>query len=159
MSSFKTRVVQALRAALASELAAVERMANLARDEATSSETKSEGKYDTRATEASYLARGQAERILELRSLSSWYELSDRSLPIEGAVVQVGALVTLLGEREEWVFVAPVGGGRVQVEERAVRVISLSSPLGQALVELEPGEAAEVETPRGLVELEVISVE
>jgi transcription elongation GreA/GreB family factor len=44
------------------------------------------------------------------------------------------------------------------VEERRVRVISLSSPLGQALVELEEGESAEVETPRGLVEVEVISV-
>lgn len=159
MLELKAKAVKALLAKVAQELEGVERMATMARDEATSSETKSEGKYDTRATEASYLARGQANRILELRSLKNWYELQDRSLPLAKAVVQVGALVGLLAEGEEWVFIAPVGGGRVQVGARVVRAISLLSPLGQALLEHVPGESAEVDTPRGLVELEVLSVD
>lgn len=157
MRELKVQAVKALQAKVSAELEGVERMATLARDEATSSETKSEGKYDTRATEASYLARGQAERILELRSLKSWYEMRDRALPVARPVVQLGALVGLLAEaeEEEWVFIAPVGGARVRVGERIVRAISFSSPLGQALRELEPGEAAAVDTPKGLVELEV----
>jgi transcription elongation GreA/GreB family factor len=158
MLRFKADVVQALRAALAADLEGVERMASLARDEATSSETKAEGKYDTRATEAAYLARGQGARILELRSLNTWYEFNDRALPVDESTVRLGALVELQADKREWVFIAPVGGGSVQVEERLVRAISFSSPLGQALVELEEGESAEVETPRGLVEVEVISV-
>ena len=47
-----------LNAVLAHELEAVERISSVTREEVTSDETRSEGKYDTRATEASYLARG-----------------------------------------------------------------------------------------------------
>ena len=63
----KVAAIEAFRASLSTELDAVERVAAMARDEASSAETKQEGKYDTRATEASYLARGQAERIVALR--------------------------------------------------------------------------------------------
>ena len=158
MSPSKKAVVEALTRALEDELAGVERMAQLARDEATSSETKSEGKYDTRATEASYLARGQAERIVALRSQIAWYEAADRSRPVHGDAVTLGALIEIQTKGTEWVFLAPVGGGRVVVDGQTVRAISLSSPLGQALVELEVGEEAEFETPRGLVEIEVLSL-
>ena len=62
--------IDALLKTVSAELAALESIASEARDEATSSETKAEGKYDTRATEASYLARGQAWRIVELKRLT-----------------------------------------------------------------------------------------
>ncbi len=55
----KNTVVEAFRTVLTEELSAVERVAAMARDEVSSEETKQEGKYDTRATEASYLARGR----------------------------------------------------------------------------------------------------
>ena len=158
MTPSKAAVVQALRQALTEELAGVERMAQLARDEATSSETKSEGKYDTRATEASYLARGQAERIIALRKLLSWYDFSDRSVPVEPLVVKLGALVVVQAQTRESLFLAPVGGGCVDVNGSIIRVISLSSPLGQALLELEEGDGAEVDTPRGIVDIEVLSI-
>jgi transcription elongation GreA/GreB family factor len=55
-------------------------------------------------------------------------------------------------------FLAPVGGAKVRVSEQDVRVISLSSPLGQALLELEEGEGAEFDTPRGVVDVSVLTI-
>ena len=68
----KDRIVAALLEQVQAELDGMEAVAEAARDEATSSETKAEGKYDTRATEASYLARGQAWRIVSLRKQVAW---------------------------------------------------------------------------------------
>jgi len=157
MSLSKPDVVEALHKALQDELQAVESVAAMARDEATNSETKAEGKYDTRATEASYLARGQAIRVAELRRLQAWYERLDSEGPAPDRV-RLGALVEIEGERSEYFFLAPSGGGGVEVGGHRVRVISLSSPLGSALVDLESGDAFEVDTPRGLVDYEVLRV-
>ncbi|MCB9779245.1 MAG: GreA/GreB family elongation factor [Alphaproteobacteria bacterium] len=151
----KAAVVAALRAALAEELAGVEAMAALARDEASSDETRQEGKYDTRATEASYLARGQAWRIAELRQLSAWFEVLQPA-PVEA--VGLGALVALDGPRAQLVFVAPVGGLSAIVGGQRVQVISLTSPLGVAGEGLEEGDAFEVESPAGRQEWEIVGV-
>jgi transcription elongation GreA/GreB family factor len=157
MSLNKSVVVEALYRALCGELQAVESVAAMARDEATNSETKAEGKYDTRATEASYLARGQAVRIAQLKRLQAWYARLDAEGPPPDRV-RLGALVEIEGERSEYVFLAPSGGGGVEIEGQRIRVISLSSPMGKALVDLESGDALEVDTPRGLVDYEVLRV-
>ncbi len=151
----KIEVVAALRAVLLEELAAVERIAAAARDETTSAETRQEGKYDTRATEASYLARGQAWRVAELRRLAAWFEVQSGD-PRD--VVGVGALVALAGARQELVFVAPVGGLSATVGGRKVRVISPGSPLGKALTGLEADDGFELQTPRGRVDYEVLAI-
>jgi transcription elongation GreA/GreB family factor len=149
-------VIQALCAALASELAAIESVAADARSEATGAESKQEGKYDTRATEASYLARGQAFRVVELRQLVAWFDHMD--LEVAPLAVGVGALVQLGGDKDEWVFLAPVGGASAAVDGTTVRVISPSSPLGAALLGLEENDTVEVETPRGPLEVDVVTV-
>lgn len=136
----------------------MESIAGSTRDEATSSETKSEGKYDTRATEASYLARGQAWRIIELRRLMAWLEMRVGEQEMAEPVVQVGALVEITGTRQELVFLAPIGGTKVQVDDQTVQVISPSSPLGEAMAELEVGDAFEFESPRGRLAYEVTAI-
>jgi len=152
----KALAVAALRNTIAGELATLEAVAAMARDEIGSDETKQEGKYDTRSTEASYLARGQAWRIDELRRLLAWFEVFE---PRPLQQVQVGALVALDGPRGDLVFVAPIGGAHAVVDGRAVRAISPSSPLGAAMADLEAGDAFEVATPVGLVSWEVTSVD
>ncbi|MCK6503192.1 GreA/GreB family elongation factor [Myxococcota bacterium] len=151
----KDAVVAALRAALEAELAAVEAVAAMARDEVGSDQSKAEGKYDTRATEASYLARGQAWRIDELQRLRAWFEVL---APTPRMVAEVGALVELVGPRRDLVFLAPVGGASAEVGGRTVRVISPSSPLGQALAELEAGDGFEVDSPAGEVSWEIAAI-
>lgn len=154
----KSEVIAALRRTLGEELAAMERVAAMSRDEAGSDETKSEGQYDTRATEASYLARGLAFRIVELRRLLGWFELFDPTKPLSPPSARIGALVALEDAGDELHFLAPMGGGRVQAGGQRVNVISPSSPLGAALIGLEAGDVVEVETPRGLMEREILGV-
>lgn len=161
MPPSKPAVVDALRQALARELAGVEAAAALARDEVSSAETRQEGRYDTRATEASYLARGQAERIAELRTLSAWFQVFDPARPLPDPVVQVGALVQLedLGTAaRRWLFLAPRGGVSVELGGVVVRTISPTSPLGVAMKELREGDAFEVDSPRGIVGYEVVGL-
>lgn len=52
---------------LKKELIEVETAAHSSRDLATADDLKSEGKYDTRAIEASYLAGAQAKRVEEIK--------------------------------------------------------------------------------------------
>ncbi len=158
MALEKSQVVEALQKVLREALEAVERMAAMARDETTSGETRAEGKYDTRATEASYLARGQAWRIAELRKLSSWFETLAVDQPFDPLTVRSGALVELLGDHPEFVFMAPIGGTKAVVDGLTVRVISPASPMGSAMTDLEPGDAFEVETPRGMLSFEILSI-
>jgi len=156
MSPDKSHVIAAILAELTESLLAVERTAAMARDETTSGETRAEGKYDTRATEASYLALGQAGRIADLREQVAWFAQVGEGVPTDR--VGPGALVRLEGDQQETVYLAPVGGTRVEVDGMLVRVISLASPLGQAMAGLEAGDGFEVETPRGKLNLEVVSV-
>lgn len=152
----KAEILAALRARLGEELAALERVAAMSRDEATSEQTRAEGKYDTRATEASYLAHGLSLRIAELRQISAWFALGDAEAARTSA--SVGALVSLEGSATELLFLAPVGGGRVSAAGYTVTVISPASPLGRALAGLEAGDAVEVDTPRGTQVREILGV-
>jgi transcription elongation GreA/GreB family factor len=154
----KDAVVAALLTQVTDELTGVEAMAEATRDEATSAETKSEGKYDTRATEASYLARGQAWRIIELRKFATWLSAEVATRTLAEPVVQVGALVQVIGARSEVLYIAPVGGGKATIGDITVRTISPSSPLGEAMVELEVGDGFEVDSPRGLLAFEVSAI-
>lgn len=156
----KAAVLAALRDAVRAQCDAAERVAAMARDEASSDETRSEGKYDTRATEASFLARGQAERVEALRAARSWLALQADAPDAAMARVGVGALVELtLRGRTELVYVAPMAAAPVEVDGRQVRVIVAASPLGQALDDAAAGDDIEVDGPQGIVEGTVRSVQ
>lgn len=152
----------ALLAALVAELRdARERMLSAQKTSAqgvTHADAKSEGDKDMRATEASYVARGQAMRVealdAEIAKVAGMYP---RELP-EGAKVGLGALVTLEEEAgERLVLVAPGGGGTVlTLGDTRIHVVTPSSPLGRALVGMEAGDVVQV--PRGGAEDEVTVV-
>jgi transcription elongation GreA/GreB family factor len=150
-------VIEALRQAVARDLGAAARMVSDARDEATGSESRAESQYDTRATEASYLAAGQGRRMLALEALADWLAMLDPAVTFEG--VATGALVELQrGGATEWVLLAPEGGHSVEVDGVAVNLVSVRSPAGAALAGLAPGDEDEVETPLGPVALAVVNV-
>ncbi len=141
----KALAIDALKKACRQELAAIEQASAAARDETTNAETKQEGKYDTRAIEASYLARGQAVRVGALRQLTSWFEQLQARPCTE---IQVGALFQLEGSAD-WLFMAPVGGSGAELSGQRIKVISPASPLGKALSELESGDQATLSSPQG----------
>lgn len=155
----KPRVVAALLRVAQSRLATTEQAQAIAQNEATSDQNRAESKYDTRATEAAYLARGQATRVSELRLLVSWYQGLNANLPHQE--VGLGALVAL-GSNDsdaiDFLFVAPVGGGQTEVDGHRIRSVSLSSPLGAAIAHLEQGDEVTVKTPGGNRSREILSV-
>jgi len=146
--------IDALRTELRRQLDAAVAAVRSASDEATGDQSKAEGKYDTRSTEASYLARGQAARVGALRSVVGWIE----TLGARGSeVVGVGSLVELEDERgSRHFFMAPGGGGtRVQVEGGRLVVVSPTAPLGAALMGLREGDSLSLPTGH---EAEIVAV-
>ena len=129
---------------------------------ATHEESRAENDKDTRALEATYLARGLAERVDALReAVTRIKNLSDA--PIEGdGPVSVPALVTLEDEDGELVryLLCPVGGGtELSIAGDVVKVITPSAPVGQALKGQHVGDDVIVKTPKGKRELVVDAVE
>jgi len=160
----KARLLDALRARVAADLAALERRQRDAQAGSTHEESRAEHAKDTRATEQSYLARGLAQRVEDLaRTAAALEALQPRSFS-PGEPISVGALVELEIDgdagraRQLWWIVAGAGGIEVEQEGVVVRTVTPASPLGRELVGMRSGDEAEVRTPRGTKQLEVIQV-
>ncbi len=128
----------------------------------THEDVKPEGDKDTRATEASYLARGQAKRVAELSADTEKVRaMALRSFSSADAVT-ISALVDLAdddGKSLGPLFLAPAGGGmHLEVGDAAVRVITPQSPLGRALIGARLGDFVEVARAGRTEELEVLAV-
>ena len=139
----KTQIIEKIVASLEADLAKTTAAALESAESATHEESKSEGKYDTRGLETSYLATGQAQHALELReALAATRSFTppefDSSSPIAlGAVVQ-----TLSSRGRELFFLAPARGG-IDIEAddgQTLTVISPKSPIGQELIGSKVGD-------------------
>ncbi len=129
-------------------------------DGATHEENKPENDKDTRALEQSYLARGQAQRVVELQSALNQLkalELSDFSGNRPAAL---GALVAVEGMHDTaYYFLAPAGGGlRLRLPEAEVRVVTPQSPVGRALIGKRPGDDVDLRTPQGVSECTIATI-
>lgn len=157
----KIAVLRAVRAAVDADLAAALASQRAAHEGATHEESKPENDKDTRGLEASYLARGLAKRVGELKATSAaLLSLPTRALR-DGDAIGLGALVATEDEAGARTFslVAPQGGGVVvDVDGARVQVVTPQSPFGRALVGKVRGDDVEVRTPRGAVALVVVAV-
>jgi transcription elongation GreA/GreB family factor len=161
----KRAIVEAAIAALEAELAALTRSAKETQAGATHEEARPESDKDTRATEASYLARGQAMRVedtAEALTKLRFFPLSsyDESTPIgASATVRLRVYEPDGSEREGWYFLVPVAGGhRLQLAGTAVQLLNTASPLGRALLERYEGESFELRLAGKLKEVEIALV-
>lgn len=130
------------------ELQTMTRIARDAAEGVSHEENRSEGSKDMRSTEASYIARGQAERALDLeRSLTRLRSFALRGFA-ETDSIESGALVQVEHQHQSsWYFVLPVAGGRrIESDGGLVQTITPTSPLGSALLGLGVGDEAEVPT-------------
>lgn len=157
----KAAVLAGLRAQLEADLDAVTESQKRTQEGATHEEARPESDKDTRATESSYLARGLAKRVSELRNvLSQLANFSPRRFGDDDEI-GLGALVTCDNEAgdPERFFLAPAGGGaRIVVGEVAVSVITPESPLARALLGKTTGDEVELRTARATRTLEIASV-
>lgn len=100
---------------------------------ATHAESRAEDPKDMRSTEVSYLARGQAARVAELREAAAVLKVFRPKDYAADAAIGLGAVVELEDEDggTRTVLLAPAGAGISLSGE--VLVITPQSPLGQAL--------------------------
>lgn len=129
--------LQAIVHRMGEELAVATAQVHYARDEATSEQSKAENKYDTRATEASYLAGAQNRRQLELQKNLALFERLRASSPVAREAIDGPCLVAVRDNDGEvsWLFLGPAAGGtRVVVGGVAVVVVTPQAPQGRALM-------------------------
>jgi transcription elongation GreA/GreB family factor len=142
----KHALKEELVAMLASDLAARERAHRATREAATHEEAKPENDKDTRALEQSYLARGEALRVEEMRQgLEDVRAMAARAFR-ESERVALSALVSAEGEGAGDVsvfFLVPYGGGS-KLAGGAVQVVTPKSPLGRALLGKVVGDDCEL---------------
>lgn len=141
----KAAVIQKILEALQSELETYVRAAKFSHAEATAEENRAENKYDTRGLEASYLAAGQANKVMELESAIEAFEnLQDQTTT---GAIEIGSLVEL--EQDDFVelyLIGPTAGGtEVVLNEKEVLVITQESPLGSQLMDQETGDQLTLE--------------
>ena len=97
----KKKIVELLIEKLNSELVEVENAARSARDLATADDLKSEGKYDTRAIEASYLASAQNKRVEEIKLDIQMLEELELHVEAPATRLQLGSLGLISCNRQE----------------------------------------------------------
>jgi transcription elongation GreA/GreB family factor len=146
----KVELLGELTSKMKSELHELEIAAESNRAFATDQEFKAESKYDTRALEASYLASAEAKRVEDLKLEIQMLEEVDLEATKKLGEVCIGSLVELSHkDQTRSYFLIPTSGGTLlNVQGKAVLVVSVFSPLGSALLGLKTGDEFEVETPK-----------
>jgi len=147
----KAVLLERLRQSAADELEQVTASQQATAAGATHAESRPENDKDTRALESSYLARGLASRVQDMRDAVAVLErLALREFDDETPIA-LTALVTLEDEQGQvHHFVAPAAGGqRLQVGEAVISVVTPRSPLGKVLIGKYAGDDVDVRTPSG----------
>ena len=152
----KARIVAVLVARLEADLERSSASQRATQEGATHAEAKPENDKDTRALEATYLARGLAARVAGLRADLAVLRAMELRAFGEGDPIGLSAVIDLEGFEEsaardaETYFLAPVGGGlRLDVDGAAVVVVTPRSPIGQALVGRSVDDDVRITSPGG----------
>lgn len=147
----KRALLDLLRDRLEAELRNLTTSQNAAQDGATHEETRQEDPKDTRAIEATYLARGLAERVESTRDAVALLSRLEVVAFGPDDAVGVTALVALENEGggESIFFVVPAAAGETLTVNNgvAIRTLTPGSPLGRALIGREVDDEVELELP------------
>ncbi len=143
----KQKIVEQLKEKIKQQLKTASESFQSAKELTSSEDSKSEGKYDTRAIEAGYLAGAQKQRIDELEKELQLIE-SIEFHPSNN--VSIGSLIEMeFNEKNQLYFLSSTSGGTMlMVENKPILVISAFSPIGNEVVGLSCGESFELETPK-----------
>jgi transcription elongation GreA/GreB family factor len=158
----KKNLISFIKNKLAADLEFAIAAAKSTLDAATNEESKPENEYDTRGLEASYLAGAQAKRVAEIEEVIYLFEHGSFNTSNLTEKIAVGSLVGLEGSegKKTFVLLMPKGGGQlIKFEGQSIQLITVQSPLGEAIVGLKTGDSAEVETGSTYQEYEIISIE
>ncbi len=139
----KSAVIAAILQTLRAEFETYVATSKQARSTGNDTQTKAEGKYDTRSIEENYLADGMAKHALAARQ--SFDAIA--AIPVvdftSTTPISLGALIELAFPTETlWFFLAPAAGGlELDVNGRTITVLSPDSPLGLQLKDRRQGDS------------------
>lgn len=157
----KRQLLSALKARVKRECAAAIEAQQQTQAGMTHEESRPENDKDTRAIESSYLARGQAARVVALRAEVVALEALQLRRFGEEDPVAVGAYVELEDAHGTTTgyFLAPAGAGeQLHVSSASVQVITPSSPLGRALLGARVDDDIELDSPTGRHRLTLVGI-
>jgi transcription elongation GreA/GreB family factor len=157
----KSLLRQTILARLQAELDTLTRAALMARDEATSEESKAENKYDTRGQEAAYLAEGQARLAAELQETIAAYQALALPDFLPGDRIAAGAVVTLemRGKPAVYFFGPRSGGLEISLEGRTLTLVTPHSPLGRQLTGRRVGDTVQMPARSGPATHRIVAIE
>ena len=155
MTRDKASLKEKLLAALRADLSVLEKAQAAAQQGATHEEAKPENDKDTRAIEASYLARGQALRVRELQDGIRDVEAT-AVREFKDAPAALGALIEVDQEGEARSFFLAACGGGLVID--GVNVVTPKSPLGRAFLGAHDGDDREVTLAGKVRTLSIITV-
>ena len=122
---------------------------------------KSDGKYDTRGTEANYLADGQRIRLNELeQEIQLLQEIEIKNFA-ENDEIAMGAVVGIEHNNvSRKYFLSPTAGGTMlKIGDEVILVISVFSPIGAEALGLSKDDSFELEYKGESREYNILSVE
>lgn len=158
--NFKQQIIHQLVSKLEQELKAAEAASESMGSFRHEQDMKQEGKYDTRAIEAGYLAGAQLKRVEEIKQeIEMINELNIREYNQEDEVA-AGAIVELeLNDKSQQYFLTTTSGGSIlMIQGKPIMVISVFSPIGDAVLGLKVGDGFELETPKETREYTILSI-
>lgn len=138
----KPALLDRIRRELDSQLRVMKAAAQEARENATGDETKSEGKYDTRAIEAAYLAGAQGEQADKLAEAARLFDRFDPPVFDYSDAIGPGALVETehAGDIVFYLLAPAAGGVTVEHDGFDCIVLTPESRLYQQLLGAQSGE-------------------
>ena len=137
----KSLILKAIVDSLRAEFDSLQSTSQKTRAAGNDSESKAEGKYDTRSTEDNYLADGEGLAGEAVAQAAAAYEKFIPPAFGPGTPIDLGALVQLaLPDGAHWFFLGPSGGGiEVLCDGAPVTVLTPESPLGSQLIGIKAG--------------------
>jgi transcription elongation GreA/GreB family factor len=154
----KAEIFSKLREQIEANLKEVSQTQKNAQHGATHEENKSEGDKDMRSTEASYLARGLAQRVGTLQETNAMLSSLELRAFSERDAIAAMALVCLMDEdeKESFYFLLPTAGGeKISYQNNTIKTITPTSPLGEELIGRKVGDDFEIDLPSGRAYLQI----
>jgi Transcription elongation factor, GreA/GreB, C-term len=130
----------------------------------TDEDNKPENEYDTRGLEASYLARGQAERVADLKESLAFFKITEIKLYTKDTPIGNSALVCVqdLEQNDDVknILLMPKGGGlQLTYLNKHYQTVTASSPLGKALLGKKCDEEISYHVGSHLKEFSILNVQ
>ena len=150
-----------LRERLGEELGTLIASQNAAQSGATHEESRQEDPKDTRAIEATYLARGLAERVEAMQDALAIISRLPNVAFADGDPIAVSAIIAIeerAGEESIYLIVPRAGGERLVVDGLTIRTLTPLSPLGRALLGKRQGDDLTLDLPGRQLEAEIVWV-